>query len=46
VRRRYGVSGWRREALRTTLWVVPATMVVGAVALFALTSAWTRRLPR
>ena len=28
---------WRREALRTTLWVVPTVLVVGATALFVAT---------
>ena len=37
-----GADDWRREALRTTLWVVPAAMVAGAVALFALTYALDR----
>jgi uncharacterized membrane protein len=36
------VPDWRREALRTTLWVIPAVMVAGAVALFALTYALDR----
>ena len=36
------VPDWRREAFRTTLWVVPAAMVAGAVALFALTYALDR----
>src|SRR5258708_39716194 len=31
------VPGWRREALRATLWVVPTLMVVGACGLFAIT---------
>jgi uncharacterized membrane protein len=31
------VPGWRREALRTTLWVVPTATVVVALLLFALT---------
>ena len=31
------VPGWRREALRTTLWVVPTATVVIALLLFALT---------
>ena len=34
---RYRVPGWRREALRTTLWVVPTTTVVFALALFIVT---------
>src|SRR5438876_11803405 len=32
--RRYGVSGWRQEAVRTTLWVLPTVMVALAIALF------------
>ena len=31
------VPSWRREAIRTTLWVVPAAMVVAAIGLFAIT---------
>lgn len=31
------LPSWRREALRTTLWLVPAVLVVFVVALFALT---------
>jgi uncharacterized membrane protein len=31
------LPAWRREALRTTLWVVPASMVVLATLLFMLT---------
>jgi uncharacterized membrane protein len=31
------LPSWRREAFRTTLWIVPATMVASAVALFAIT---------
>jgi uncharacterized membrane protein len=31
------ISPWRREALRTTLWVVPASMVVVAALAFAVT---------
>ena len=34
---RYRVPGWRREAFRTTLWVVPTTTVVFALALFIVT---------
>jgi uncharacterized membrane protein len=30
-------SGWRREVLRTNLWLVPAFEVVGAVILFLIT---------
>ena len=44
--------GYRREAFRTTLWVVPATMVVSALVLFLITyhvdarvRAGTIRLP-
>ncbi len=40
-RLRYG-SEWRREALRTNLWVVPAIEVVAAVLLFAVTHASDR----
>ena len=36
------LSSWRREALRTNLWFVPAVMVGLAVALFALTYALDR----
>ena len=32
-------SEWRREALRTNLWLVPTAQVFGAVALFAVTYA-------
>ncbi|MGD0378172.1 MAG: DUF2254 family protein [Streptosporangiaceae bacterium] len=32
-------SDWRREVLRTNLWLVPAVEVVGAVLLFAATYA-------
>ena len=35
-------SEWRREALRTNLWVVPLAEVVGAIALFAITAALDR----
>ncbi len=31
------VPSWRREAFRTTLWLVPGTMVAFAVVLFAIT---------
>ena len=31
------IPAWRREALRTTLWLVPTVMVAGAVVLFVLT---------
>ena len=30
------LPNWRREALRTTLWLVPTVMVISAVALFAI----------
>jgi uncharacterized membrane protein len=36
-RRREQLPGWRREALRTSLWIVPTALVVVAVLLFALT---------
>lgn len=36
------LPAWRREALRTTLWVVPTLEVMGAVALFAVTYAIDR----
>ncbi len=36
------VPGWRREVLRTTLWVVPTVMVIAAAALFAITYAVDR----
>jgi uncharacterized membrane protein len=35
-------SHWRREVLRTNLWLVPAVEVVAAVALFAATTAVDR----
>jgi uncharacterized membrane protein len=38
-RRRERVPGWRRESLRTTLWLVPTVLVVAAVALFVVTYA-------
>jgi len=31
------LTSWRREALRTNLWLVPTVEVVAAVALFAFT---------
>jgi uncharacterized membrane protein len=31
------VPGWRREALRTTLWLVPTVMVAAVAALFVVT---------
>ena len=33
----FGLSPWRREALRTTLWVVPMALLLAAVALFVVT---------
>ena len=33
----YRLPAWRREALRTTLWLVPTVLVAAAIALFALT---------
>ncbi|WP_375479329.1 DUF2254 domain-containing protein [uncultured Jatrophihabitans sp.] len=33
----FGLSPWRREALRTTLWVVPVALLLAAVALFVVT---------
>lgn len=35
--RDHRISGWRREALRTNLWFVPAVMVAAAVVLFLVT---------
>lgn len=40
----FGLSPWRREALRTTLWVVPLILLVAAVALFAVTYDVDRRV--
>ncbi len=37
-----GLTGWRREALRTNLWLVPTVEVVAAVGLFTLTHAVDR----
>jgi uncharacterized membrane protein len=37
-----GMTGWRREALRTNLWLVPTIEVVVAVGLFALTHVLDR----
>jgi uncharacterized membrane protein len=39
---RHRVPGWRREALRTTLWLVPTVMVVGVCVLFVMTYAVDR----
>ncbi len=35
-------SAWRREALRTNLWLVPTLQILGAVGLFACTYALDR----
>jgi uncharacterized membrane protein len=40
--RRPWLAPWRREALRTTLWLVPAVLCLLAVALFAVTYAVDR----
>jgi uncharacterized membrane protein len=37
------IPAWRREALRTTLWLVPTLQIAGAVALFLVTYALDRR---
>jgi uncharacterized membrane protein len=42
--RRSLLPPWRREALRTTLWVVPALMVAAAVLLFAVTYGLDRAI--
>ena len=42
IRRLLRGSGWRREVLRTNLWLVPAVEVAGAVVLFAATYALDR----
>ena len=42
IRRLLRSSDWRREVLRTNLWLVPAIEVVAAVALFAATYALDR----
>ena len=42
IRRLMRGSDWRREALRTNLWLVPAVEVVAAVGLFAVTYALDR----
>lgn len=42
--RRPLLAPWRREALRTTLWVVPAVMVAAAVLLFAVTYGLDRAI--
>jgi len=33
----FGLSPWRKEALRTTLWVVPLALLLVAIALFMVT---------
>ena len=38
----FPLSAWRREALRTNLWVVPMVEVIGAVLLYAGTHALDR----
>jgi uncharacterized membrane protein len=35
--RSHPLPSWRREELRTTLWLVPAALVAGAVVLFVVT---------
>ncbi len=40
------IPPWRREALRTTLWVIPLLLTLGAVALFAVTYAIDQRIYR
>lgn len=37
---------WRREVLRTSLWVVPSLEVLGAVALFGCTLVVDRAVRR
>jgi len=37
MRRSLSLPAWRREALRTTLWIVPTVLVVVVAALFAVT---------
>jgi uncharacterized membrane protein len=39
IRRLVRGSEWRREVLRTNLWLVPAAEIIGAVVLFAITYA-------
>jgi uncharacterized membrane protein len=41
--RRVRIPAWRREALRTTLWLVPTVQIAAAVALFFVTYAVDRR---
>jgi uncharacterized membrane protein len=45
VRRLY-ISEWRRDALRTTLWLVPVALVVAASAAFAVTYLLDRTVLR
>src|ERR1700722_15277795 len=40
------LPGWRREALRTTLWLVPAVCIVAAVGLFCVTYALDQAVHR
>jgi len=42
--RRPVLDPWRREALRTTLWVVPAAMVAAAILLFGVTYGLDRAI--
>ena len=42
--RRPVLDPWRREALRTTLWVVPAAMVAAAILLFGVTDGLDRAI--
>src|SRR5947208_433254 len=42
--RRPLLTPWRREALRTTLWVVPAAMVAAAILLFGVTYGLDRAI--
>jgi uncharacterized membrane protein len=42
IRRLLRGSEWRRDVLRTNLWLVPAVEIVGAVILFAITYALDR----
>ena len=44
--RRVRLPSWRRESLRTTLWLVPALCVAGAVVLFAITYAFDQAVYR
>jgi hypothetical protein len=39
-------SHWRREVLRTNLWLVPAAEVLAAIALFAVTLTLDRAVYR